>query len=312
MRSNLVDAALEVSIDGTTCPYFIVPTEQMDVVANALRDERIHFEAENDAVMLEGRPALSVIQLALDADVERIQGILDGLEFQGRAQKGRPKPVVEAQHELIVKFLPADSGEVLRRLDSVPHDGWMRNREIEERMRRMRPAKQSEYCLIKDFAPDFGDVAIWLRARGASELYVSSVIPLKARKSMSVGQYNHVLKDFEETFIEPLMKGLKRHVFNYQVSREPSLEDVLSTDSMRRLEAFSATANKGLPHALDRQRWRDFIAHTHLENAVIEPSLLSDRLSAEDWPEEQRSRIIDEYELGRSLLSIYEEERVDR
>ena len=81
---------------------------------------------------------------------------------------------------------------------------------------------------------------------------------------------------------------------------------------MRRLEAFSATANKGMPHALDRQRWRDFIAHTHLENAVIEPSLLSDRLSAEDWPEEQRSRIIDEYELGRSLLSIYEEERVDR
>ena len=85
---------------------------------------------------------------------------------------------------------------------------------------------------------------------------MSSIIALKTRKSMDVGQYNQVLDDFEKTFIEPLMNGIKRHVFNYQVPREPTLEDVLSTDSMRRLKAFSATANKGVIHPLDVQRWQ--------------------------------------------------------
>jgi len=312
MRSTLADAPLAVSTDGTSCPYIIVTTEQMEPVVEALRAQGIHFETDDDAVMLDGRPALSVIDLGQNADVERVQKLLDGLVSEWRGGRGRPEPAQATQNELIVRFSPSDSSEVLRRLDSAPPDGWTRSREIEERMRKMRAAKASAYCFTKNFAPKLGDVAVWLESRGASELYVSSIIALKARKSMEVGQYNQVLDDFEKTFIEPLMNGMKRYVFNYQAPREPTLEDVLSIDSMRRLNAFSAAANKGMLHPLDMQRWHVFIARTHLENAVIEPSLLSDWLQCEGWPEEQRSDLIDDYELGRSLLSIYEEERADR
>ena len=108
------------------------------------------------------------------------------------------------------------------------------------------------------------------------------------------------------------MNGMKRYVFSYSASRERTLEDVLSIDSMRCLKAFSAAANKGMLHPLDKHRWRVFIARTYLENAVIERSLLSDWLQCEGWPEKQRSDLIDDYELGRSLLSIYEEERSDK
>jgi hypothetical protein len=312
MRSTLADAPLAVSTDGTAGPYIIVTTEQMEPVVEALRAQGIHFETDDDAVMLDGRPALSVIDLGHNADVKQVQEILDGLVSEWRGGRGRPEPAQATQNELIVRFSPSDSSEVLRRLDSAPPEGWTRSREIEERMRKMRAAKAGAYCFTKNFAPKLGDVAVWLESRGASELYVSSIIALKARKSMDVGQYNQVLDDFEKTFIEPLMNGMKRHVFNYQAPREPTLEDVLSTDSMRRLKAFSATANKGMLHLLDMQRWRVFIARTHLENAVIEPSLISDWLQGEGWPEEQRSGLIDDYELGRSLLSIYEEERADR
>ncbi len=179
-------------------------------------------------------------------------------------------------------------------------------------MRKVRSAKAGAYCFTKNFAPKLGDVAIWLESRGASELHVSSIIPLKAQKSMDVGQYNQILENFEKTFIEPLLNGMKRHIFSYQSPRDPTLEDVLSTDSMRRLKVFSAMANKGMLHPLDMQRWQVFIARTHLENAVIEPSMLSDWLQGEGWPEERRSRLIDDYELGRSLLSVYEEDRADR
>jgi len=125
-------------------------------------------------------------------------------------------------------------------------------------------------------------------------------------------QYNQILGDFERTFIEPLMNGLKKHVFNYQIRTEPMLEDVLSPDSMTRLKSFSATANKAMLHPLDVQRWRVFIVRTHLEDAVVDLSLLSDWLQGEGWPEEQRASLIDEYKLGRSILSVYDEERVER
>jgi hypothetical protein len=312
MRSTLADAPLAVSTDGTAGPYITVTTEQMEPVVEALRAQGIHFETDDDAVMLDGRPALSVINLGHDADLERVQKILDGLVSEWRSGRGRPEPAQAAQNELLVRFSPSDSSEVLRRLDSAPPDGWTRSREIEERMRKMRAAKAGAYCFTKNFAPKLGDVAVWLESRGARELYVSSIIPLKARKSIDVGQYNQVLDDFEKTFIEPLINGMKRYVFSYQAPREPALEDGLSIDSMRRLKAFSAAANKEMLHPLDMQRWHVFIARTHLENAVIEPSLLSDGLQCEGWPEEQRSGLIDDYELGRSLLSIYEEERADR
>ncbi|MGO9464119.1 MAG: hypothetical protein ACLQVF_08170, partial [Isosphaeraceae bacterium] len=84
----------------------------MEPVVEALRAQGIHFETDDDAVMLDGRPALSVINLGHDADVERVQEILDGLESEWRGGRGRPEPAQATQNELIVRFSPSDSSEV--------------------------------------------------------------------------------------------------------------------------------------------------------------------------------------------------------
>ena len=75
---------------------------------------------------------------------------------------------------------------------------------------------------------------------------------------------------------------------------------------------FSATANKAMPHHLDLHRWYVFIARTHLENSVIDLTLLSDWLQGEGWPENQRRWLVEQFEIGRAVLSVYDEERAAR
>ena len=118
MRSTLADAPLAVSTDGSVGPYIIVTTEQKERVVEVLRAQGVHFETDDDAVMLDGRPALSVVDLGHDADVERVQRILDGLVSELPGRRGRPEPAQATQNELIVRFSASDSSEVFRRLDS--------------------------------------------------------------------------------------------------------------------------------------------------------------------------------------------------
>jgi hypothetical protein len=310
MRSSLADAPLEVSTDGTAGPYIAVTTDQLAPVVQALQSQGIAFEVDDEAVMLNGRPALSVIDLGRNSNVGRVQEILDALVVAWRTGDSSPAP--NTQNELIIKLPSSLTSELIRRLETAPPQGWTRRGEIEARMRKRRAARVGAFCFSKKFDPIAGEVAVWLHPRGAGEFYVSSIIPLNSRTALNVEQYNHVLDVFEKTLIEPVMQGIKGRVLSFPSQTEPALEDVLSLDSMRLLRHFSATANKGMPHPLDLRRWHVFVARTHLENIVLDTSLLSDWLQGEGWPQAQRLRLIDDYNLGRSLLTVYDEERADR
>ncbi len=312
MRSTLADAPLVVSTDGTAGTYITVTTDQLGPVVEALRAQGIPNQVDDDAVMIDGRPALAVIDLGQDTDVERVQTILDQLTAESRGVRPEPGLPPASHNELILKFPPSVASVLVRRIEATPPLGWKRRTEIEARMRKMRATRAGAYCFSKNVEPTPGEVAIWLESRGTGEFFVSTIIPLQSRGPLSVEQNNRVLDDFEKTFIEPLMRGLKGHVFNYQAPTEPTLEDVLSTESMRRLKSFSAMANKGMLHPLDVQRWNSFVARTHLDNVVLDTSLLSGWLQGDGWPERQRLQLVDDYEHARSLLSVYDEERVDR
>jgi hypothetical protein len=310
MRSTLADAPLVVSTDGTAGPYVRVTVDQLGPVAECLRAQGIAIRVGDDAVMIDGRPALAVIDLVHAADVERVQSILDRLAADWRgAQAGRKSPPA-SRDELILKVPPSASAELTRRIEDAPAPGWGRRSEIEARSRKLRAGRAGAYCFSRDFEP--GPVAVWLEPRGAGEFFVSSIIPLRSREPLSVEQYNRVLDDFEKTVIDPLLRGLNGHIFRYPTPTGPTLEDVLSPDSARLLEDFSATANKERLHPLDVRRWTAFVARTHLEDVVFDTSMLSDWLEARGWPESQRARLVDDYERGRSLLTVYDEERVDR
>jgi hypothetical protein len=312
MRSSIADAPLVVSTDGTAGPYITVMTDQLKPVVQALQAQGIALEVDDNAVMLDGKPVLSVINLVHGADVDRVKETLDHLVAGWRGKNFDAGEAPTSHNELIVRFDDSDSAEVLRRLESAPTPGWIRQPEREERMRKMRTRRAGAYCFAKKFAAGLGEVAVWLETRGTKELYVSSIVALNARRSLTVEHYNQVLKDFEKSFIEPLTRGLKSRVFNYQAIVEPTLEDLLSTDSIRRLRAFSATANKAMPHHVDLNRWHVFIARTHLENSVIDPTFLSDWLQGEGWPESESRWLVEQFEIGRAVLSVYDEERAAR
>ena len=60
----------------------IVAADQLDPVVRTLRDQNVPLQVDDEAVMLDGRPALMVIDLGHGADVERIQAILDRLSAE--------------------------------------------------------------------------------------------------------------------------------------------------------------------------------------------------------------------------------------
>ena len=312
MRPSIADAPLVVSTDGLAGPYITVTTDQLKPVVQALQGQGIVLEVDDDAVMLDGKPALSVINLGPDTDVDRVKETLDHVVAGWRGKSIETGEGPASHNALIVRFDAPDSTEVFRRLESAPTSGWIRQPELEERMRKMRAMGAPAYCFAKKYDPGSGEVAVWLQTRGKKELFVSSIVALNARRSLTVEQYNQALEDFEKSFIEPLTCGLRSHVFSYQAPAEPTLEDLLSTDSMRRLRAFSATANRATPHHLDLHRWHVYIARTHLENSVIDPTLLSDWLQGEGWLESKSRWLIEQFEIGRAVLSVYDEERTDR
>jgi hypothetical protein len=304
MKTSTPEPPIVVSKDGTAGPYITVSTDQLETVIQALNARDVSIQVDEDAVMIGARRALVVIDLGHDADVEKVQGILDGLTTA--------RPTGESQQELIVKCRPSEMRELLHRIDGPLPACWKRRTEIEQRMRKLRRADVGAYCFSKTVEPIQQEVAVWLQTRGAGELAVTSIIPLQQLKSLSVEQHNQVLDDFEKTLIEPASAGLRVRVLKYPARGEPTLQDVLSPESMRRLTKFSANANKRMLQPLDSYRWSAFIAHTHLEDVVVDLTLLSDWLESEGWPEDQRLKLTHDYEVGRSVLSTYDEERLVR
>lgn len=68
---------VRVSTDGDAGPYLMVPLEQLADVRRALREhEIVHFVAE-DAIELDGRPVIAIIDFARNADANLIQSALD-------------------------------------------------------------------------------------------------------------------------------------------------------------------------------------------------------------------------------------------
>jgi hypothetical protein len=312
MPISATEAPLTVSTDGTAGPYLIVTPEQYVAVTEALRADGVPFEADLDAVRLNGAPALAVIELGRGADVRRIQAVLDrvsaDLQNRGRARR-HPPPTWK---ELVVRGDRTAMQELRRRLAAMPVGGWTRRTDVEERFRKTLAERTTTYCFAKPAPPARREVAVLLQGRGPGEeqeLYVAGVVPLEGREPLGPDQHDQVVSDFRATLIEPLVRDLNTRVLDYSVSRQPPLEDVLSPEALGRLRSFSAVASKGDLHQVDMRRWAAFIAQTHLDDSVIDLDLLAGWLEEDGFPPESRTRLMAEYEFGRRVLSAYDEER---
>ncbi|HXE51562.1 MAG TPA: hypothetical protein VN541_01020 [Tepidisphaeraceae bacterium] len=77
MIDSTTHARLTVSIDGDAGPYIMVPVEQLDAVTKTLRSSGISFWVDADAISIDGKPAVAVINLGRGSDVGQVQRLLD-------------------------------------------------------------------------------------------------------------------------------------------------------------------------------------------------------------------------------------------
>lgn len=311
MTSSLADAPLTVSTDGTAGPYIIVTPEQLGPVIDALRAEGVGFQVDQDAVLLNGAPALAVVNLGAVADVTRVQNLLNRVapELQSKRRSGRRSPT---HKELIIRGNVAAMQQLRRRLETEAPEGWERCTKIEDRYLQTLPPHTIAFCFSKLVPTVNRQVAILLQGRGSEmgeALHLSGIVPLTGHGPLDRAQHDQVVTDFRETFVDPLAQDFGVRVLELSVSAQPSLEDVLSTEAMARLRTFAAVANKNILHELDLRRWAAFIGQMHLNDMAVDPSLLDEWLKDDGFHENQREVLIREFDSGRRLLNAYDDER---
>ncbi len=70
---------LRVSTDGTAGPYIMVPVSQLEEVKALLSRNRIHYWVDENAISLDGKPEIAVINLGRGANASAVQNILDSV-----------------------------------------------------------------------------------------------------------------------------------------------------------------------------------------------------------------------------------------
>jgi hypothetical protein len=66
-----------VSSDGTAGPYLVVPLDQLEFVESMLREHQVPFWVDADAVSLNGKPEITVVNFGPGVDASRVQQLLD-------------------------------------------------------------------------------------------------------------------------------------------------------------------------------------------------------------------------------------------
>jgi len=79
MTDATTQERLRVSTDGTAGPYIMVPVSQLDEVKTLFNHEHIRYWVDENAISLNGKPEIAVINLGREADAGAVQNILDSV-----------------------------------------------------------------------------------------------------------------------------------------------------------------------------------------------------------------------------------------
>lgn len=77
MIDQCTNKLLHVSTDGDTGPYIMVPVKQIDDVLALLDAHDIRYWVDEDAISLDGKPEVTVVNLGRGSDAKVVQKILD-------------------------------------------------------------------------------------------------------------------------------------------------------------------------------------------------------------------------------------------
>ena len=68
---------LQVNTEGTAGPYLMVPLTQLPDVRAVLDANQLRYTVSQDAISLDERPVIAIVDFGIGADVAQIQAILD-------------------------------------------------------------------------------------------------------------------------------------------------------------------------------------------------------------------------------------------
>jgi hypothetical protein len=68
---------LKLNREGDGGPYLMVPLDQLSTVRRVLRENGIAHSISEDAIQLDSKPAIAIVNFGRGADVNRIQDALD-------------------------------------------------------------------------------------------------------------------------------------------------------------------------------------------------------------------------------------------
>ena len=70
---------LHVSTDGDAGPYIMVPVAQLDQVRALIEGSRIAYWVDEEAISLDGKPEVAVINLGNESSAAAVQSVLDSI-----------------------------------------------------------------------------------------------------------------------------------------------------------------------------------------------------------------------------------------
>jgi hypothetical protein len=77
MTDTTTRRPIRVSTDSTSGPYIMVPVDLLEKVRKLLVENDIPHWVDHNAISVDGRPAVTVINLGRGADSRRVQELLD-------------------------------------------------------------------------------------------------------------------------------------------------------------------------------------------------------------------------------------------
>jgi hypothetical protein len=76
MNDTTTNQPLHISTDGTAGPYIMTPVSQLAELRRALDEGHIPYTVEHNAISLDGRPEVAIVDLGRDADVDAVRIVL--------------------------------------------------------------------------------------------------------------------------------------------------------------------------------------------------------------------------------------------
>jgi hypothetical protein len=202
---------------------------------------------------------------------------------------------------------PRSLETLIARLDNQVSEGWSRDREREQELRRLGPEQFSIFLYGANAEHPAVVLAMLLDGRC---LKVVNIFPQEAGQ-ITVRQYNEILCDFYLRVLHPAAS--EAHLPVELSSGERTIEEAFHPEVLARLKTFVFCA-EGLwsrpswLHPFDQERLFAFLIEAQRHSNKIDIGLFRHWLENDrHWPPNKVDQLLGEIELGADLLAYRDE-----